>query len=183
MPEDTLQYMIQTYLVELSDAYFESMTTWIIIMVFLGVHSTAESTTHVVYQLVAHPEYIKELLEEQEEALRGEATSRGIVYNPTKAFEDGLFTLEVYKNSVKLDSFIRESLRMQSGAIIRPGEDVYINLWHTHNDEKTQKAENEDIYNFHPYRYVGLEMQATRVGDGFIAFDMPVLDDGLLFSK
>ncbi|KAG0163763.1 hypothetical protein DFQ28_009719 [Apophysomyces sp. BC1034] len=191
MPEDMLQYMIQTYPGELTDAYFESLTTWLISMIFVGVHTTTEATTHVVYQLVVHHECIEELLEEQEEVLREEAAARGIIYDPTKASDDGLFSPEVYKKLVKLDSFIRETFRarsrgfnhahthtgkkdivLRSGAVIHPGEEVYINMWHVHHDEKTQKAANEDIYNFHPYRYVGLGKQATKIGDDFVTFGL-----------
>ncbi|KAF7727491.1 hypothetical protein EC973_007469 [Apophysomyces ossiformis] len=191
MPDDVLQYIIKTYPNELDDAYFETLSTLFVILVFVGVHTTSEATTYVVYQLMTHPEYIEELWKEQEQVLREEAEARGIVYNPQTASKDKLLCPDSYKRMVKLDSFIRESFRtrsraflhahthvgdqdivLKSGAIIHPGEEVYINMWHVHNDKTVQKAANEDLDKFVPYRYIGLDKPASKIGDDFVTFGL-----------
>ncbi|KAG1177525.1 hypothetical protein G6F35_016381 [Rhizopus arrhizus] len=86
------------------------------------------AVAQVLYRLVKHPEYTKELMEEQQEVLKS-------------GYDSSAYSPSAYRKMVKLDSFIRESLRtratglalphknitnknvvLRSGAIVRPGK-------------------------------------------------------------
>lgn len=88
-----------------------------------------------MYTLAKRPEYIQELLEEQEEIVETEPDVQ-----KSSISGDIIFTPNMYRRMVKLDSFIREAMRvrmigiglghtnisghdivLKSGAIIKPG--------------------------------------------------------------
>jgi cytochrome P450 len=119
-----------TYPRDLDQAHLETLTTVILIFILVGVQTTSDAVTYVLYSLLQHPEYLQELRDEQEEALAAE----GITSSPA------IYTPEVYRHLEKLDSFIHESLRrrmsgiglahtnisknnilLRSGTIVKPG--------------------------------------------------------------
>lgn len=126
-PSGILGYILEAHpQEEIDDAYLESLTTVILIFIFVGVHTTSMAAAAVMYRLVAHPQYIPELLEEQKQV------------SETADAQD--FVPSAYRQMPKLDSFIRESMRtratgialphknitdkdvvLRSGAIVRPG--------------------------------------------------------------
>jgi hypothetical protein len=130
---DILDYILNTYPHEVDNDYLESIATIILIFIFVGVHTTSDAVTYVLYCLLKHPECIKALREEQQEALAAE----GIFANNAGKV---IYTPGVYRRLVKLDSFIHEAMRtrmvgiglahtnisnqdivLKSGAIVKPG--------------------------------------------------------------
>lgn len=166
-------YILEEHPVEIDDDFLESITTIILIFIFVGVHTTSMAATQVIYQLIKHPEYIEELLQEQKDIIGDKDTSS--------------YTPAAYRQMVKLDSFIRETMRtrntgiglphknitqndivLKSGAIIHPGESVYINMYHIHMDESNQHMENTE--EFQGFRFVGKDKTVTKPSNDFMSF-------------
>ncbi|KAI8096880.1 uncharacterized protein BX664DRAFT_258334 [Halteromyces radiatus] len=97
----------------------------------------------------------------------------------------------IYRRLVKLDSYIREFFRygarslahphtnisdkdivLKSGAIIRPGEEVYVNLWSVHQQAKKDNIDDKDMEEFEPFRHVGQQRPSTKLGEDFMLFGM-----------
>lgn len=99
-----------------------------------------------MYSLVKHPEYLDELLQEQNEVIATEPRDE-----VEQQQQDGepLLTPNMYRRMVKLDSFIREALRvrmvgiglahtnvsdhnivLRSGAVVKPGKGAIFILCH-----------------------------------------------------
>ena len=76
-------------------------------LIFASIHTTSENGTIVLYRILQQPELIEELLEEQKEILE----NNGI--NPNGAARD-VFTFEIVKGLPKLDSIVRESMRLRN---------------------------------------------------------------------
>ncbi|KAI9245893.1 cytochrome P450 [Phascolomyces articulosus] len=143
-------------------------------MTFTSVLTTAGTLIGVFYLLATYPDYVAELREEQEEITH-----------------HGQYPLDAagYKRMVKLDSFIRETLRqmddfahphtnvtknnvvLSNGTIIRPGEEVYTNFWHLNFDQKVQ-PDLEDLEKFKAFRFVGREKQSTKCSGDYLPFGL-----------
>ncbi|KAI8054196.1 cytochrome P450 [Gilbertella persicaria] len=180
--QDVLAYLLERYPHEVDDAYLESLTTIVLILIFVGVHTTSEALTYVMYCLVKYPEYIQELRDEQLEVINeelGQVTQDDVVYTPG-----------VYRRMMKLDSFIRECLRtrmvgiglahtntsqhdvvLKSGAIVNPGREVFINMLDVHFDRENQSGQI-NIDTFDGFRFVGQDKLVTKAGHDNIAFGM-----------
>ena len=107
-----LQYLLDKYPHEINDDHLESLTSVILVFIFVGVHTTTDAVTYTMYTLIKHPEYIQELLEEQEEITETEADVERFGKN-----DDVVFTPNMYRRMVKLDSFIREAMRVRMAGI------------------------------------------------------------------
>ena len=81
------------------------LVNFIMGMIFASVHTTTQAGTVVFYRILQHPELVPEILEEQKEVLE----RHGI--DPNGENKD-VFTFEVVRDMHKLDSIIRESLRL-----------------------------------------------------------------------
>ncbi|KAI9254892.1 cytochrome P450 [Sporodiniella umbellata] len=152
-----------------SPEFLEALTTVVLIFIFVGVHTTSMAASHVVYRLLKHPEYIEALLEEQKEV-----NANGVPYSPAN-----------YRQMVRLDSFIRECLRtrsigialphknvtqkdvvLRSGAVVHPGEQVYINTYYTHTHDV------KDPLEFQGFRFVGQDKVVSKPGLDFMGFGL-----------
>ncbi|KAI9312752.1 cytochrome P450 [Dichotomocladium elegans] len=185
-PDDVLQTILESHCEQSSDPEYiaDIMTKWMIELVFAAVHTTSENSTIVLYRLAEHPDVVEELLQEQKEVLRNHGIS------PDEKDPAEMFTGAAIKDLVKLDSVCREAMRIKnnflthnhtyigkgnitlsSGAVIKPGEDVIVNLWFNHRDTATQRTTDKtDLDNFHPYRFVGEDRAASKIGDDFLVF-------------
>ncbi|KAL5531125.1 hypothetical protein ACEPAG_4001 [Sanghuangporus baumii] len=85
---------------------FLRITALLLGIIFASIHQTATITLWVIYELALHPEYIPALKEELVEAM-GEGW-------PTE-YED--ISYEALQNAARLDSFIREVLRMKGDTL------------------------------------------------------------------
>lgn len=104
---DLLQYLLDEYPHKIDDDHLETLTSVILVLIFVGVHTTTDAITYVIYCLVKYPEYVEELLMEQKE--------EGI---------KGVYTIDMYRRMVKLDSFIREALRIRMAGIGLPHTNI-----------------------------------------------------------
>lgn len=164
------------------------LADYIIAFIFASIHTTSENSTVVMYRLLQHPELIPELLEEQKQVLKEELGEEKA--NSTQDVTS-LFTFNVVRSLVKLDSLCRESMRLRNdylalphrytgtkpvtlsnGVVIRPGEDIIINQWYNHRSAEIQKDKESDHNSFQPFRYVGLDRQSTKIGEDFLMFGM-----------
>ncbi|OBZ87918.1 Ent-kaurene oxidase [Choanephora cucurbitarum] len=182
--EDALGYLLKAYPHEINNAHLETLTTVCLILIFVGVHTTSEATTYVMYRLVKHPKYIQDLREEQEEAIQREI---GTEYNRK---EPVIYTPNIYRHLQKLDSFIHECMRtkmngiglghknigqddiqLQSGATVQPGKEVFINMWHVNHDPQNLSGQ-QDLDKFRGFRFVGQDKLVTKTGHDNISFGM-----------
>lgn len=79
----------------------EGFARRLLVVNFAGIHSTALTATHVLYRLLANPEYLEPLREEVDAVIEEEGW--------TKAGMDKLY---------KIDSFVRETQRLDGFAIL-----------------------------------------------------------------
>ncbi|GAN02000.1 cytochrome P450 [Mucor ambiguus] len=180
--KDVLDYLLKTYPHELNDDHLETLTTLILILIFVGVHTTSEALTYAMYCLVKHPEYISELRDEQTRVLLED----GI----TDQEQDVVYTPAMYRQMIKLDSFIRECMRtrmvgfglphtnvskediiLKSGATVKPGHEIFINLFQVHHDKDNQ-PEFQDLETFDGFRFVNKDKLAVKAGQDYLAFGM-----------
>lgn len=183
LKKDVLNYLLKRYPHEIDDDHLESLTTIFLIIIFVGVHTTSDAVTYVMYCLAKYPEYIPELRKEQEEAIIAEDAA-------TDSEKDVVYTPAIYRRLEKLDSFIRECMRtrmvgiglahtnisednivLKSGAIVEPGQEVFINLFHVHHDEENQ-ASFDNLETFNGFRFVGKNKLTVKSGHDNISFGM-----------
>ncbi|KAI8366575.1 hypothetical protein BD560DRAFT_455064 [Blakeslea trispora] len=137
-----------------------------------------------MYCLVKHPEYVEDLRVEQEEAIQKEL---GADY---KKGDPVVYTPNIYRHLEKLDSFIHECMRtkmtgiglghknigqdeilLQSGAVVEPGKEVFVNLWHVNHDQQNLSGQ-QNLDQFEGFRFVGKDKAVTRTGHDNISFGM-----------
>jgi cytochrome P450 len=183
LKKDILGYLLKAHPHEIDDDHLESLTTIFLITVFVAVHTTSEALTYIMYCLVKYPEYIPELRQEQEEAIIAEDAAND-------SENDVVYTPAIYRRLIKLDSFIRECMRtrmtiiglahtniseddivLKSGAIVKPGHEVFINTFHVHHDEENQ-AGFDDLETFNGFRFVGKDKLAAKSAQDNISFGM-----------
>lgn len=95
-PEDFLQYMMDAADNE-RDAQPEKLAHRLLILTLAAVHTTSMAVTQTLFDLCAHPEYIEPLREEVKSVLEKEG---------------GVYTKQTLTHFYKLDSFMRESQRL-----------------------------------------------------------------------
>lgn len=94
-PDDLLQWMMDR--AEGSDARPEKLAHRLLILTLASVHTTSMAATQALYDLCVHPEYVEPLRQELLDAM--EKT-------------DGKITKQTLNKLRKLDSFMRESQRL-----------------------------------------------------------------------
>ena len=107
-------------------------------LIFASIHTTTENGTIAFYRILQHPELIEELLEEQKEVLE----KNGI--NPNGAAKD-VFTFEIVKGLPKLDSIVRESLRLRNEFYELPHSNVGNNKIVLSNGTVIQPGNNKNL--------------------------------------
>ncbi|KAI7850426.1 cytochrome P450 [Circinella umbellata] len=184
-PNDILQDLIENSKIPAGRDIATHITNQIIVLIFASIHTTSENGTIVLYHILNTPGLIEELYKEQQEVL----TNAGLDPNG-KSSE--VFTFDIIKSMVKLDSVCRESMRLRNefyelthtnvgknkivlsnGTIIPPGGDVLINAWYNQqsNDwEEMKKDKSEDRTEFKPFRYVNTGYPSTKVSDDYLVF-------------
>lgn len=83
---------------------------WLLAVVVVGNQSTRDNVTVILYRILQHPEVIDELLQEQRQVLE---KHHGADVNDNDDLTT-LFTGEVIKDLVRLDSVCRETMRLRS---------------------------------------------------------------------
>ncbi|KAI7875989.1 cytochrome P450 [Lichtheimia hyalospora FSU 10163] len=174
--QDVMNYIIETHLLDQEDTIVtNSISNWFVVMSFLSVLTTSGALGNVLEYLAEYPEYVDELLDEQNQVIPQD--------------QMGVTSAE-QKKLIKLDSFIREVFRittknfghphtnigkqdvvLSNGTVIHPGEEVYINLWHVNFDPSMQQGV-EDVDVFKPFRYVDQDKPAVRCSSNYLAFGL-----------
>ncbi|KAJ8660770.1 hypothetical protein O0I10_003413 [Lichtheimia ornata] len=187
-PQDFIQDIIEESEITSSDPdKYIIAVRWILVMIASAGHTTTENTTIILYRILQHPEVIDELLQEQRQVLE---KHHGADVNDAEDLAT-LFTGEVIKDLVKLDSVCREAMRLRSFYIdlphtyvgksplaltntctINPGEDVLLNMWLNHNRTSMQNDGLGDYDKFKPFRFVGIDRSSTKLGGDFLLFGL-----------
>ncbi|KAF9980572.1 hypothetical protein BGZ75_008278 [Mortierella antarctica] len=201
-PLDIMQNVLDNF-----DKYgivdLEDVCGHLLVIVLVSVHTTSDSSTYLSYFLAAFPEYIDELYQEQLEVLdqicrereeQRQSKLKSGEIGSVKAFagtdldprNDQDFSSLAVKRMVKMDSFVRESMRfradrasvphtarrdvvLSNGMTIRKGRMIMVNFQSTHLNPGMQ---GEDPAEFRPWRFVGKGKAATKVGTDFLFFGM-----------
>ena len=170
-PNDFLQDLMEEESFDPDNINYEEIADKIGLFIFLSVHTTAHSCTNVFMNLASRPQYMQELYEEQLEVHK-------------EADENGILPFEALNNMKKLDSFIRESLRLSEHIITLPHvalkdytfsnglqvpKDHSVNLYvdDVYRDESLQGPNPKS---FEPFRHVDTNASATKIGKSFVIF-------------
>jgi len=111
-PNDLLQDLLEHPRNNKADPNYEWMVSQMIFLIWAGIHSTTRSALDCLFDYAGRSEYWDELVEEQRTVL---STSEGDDWRERNVTVEELAKME------KLDSFLRESMRL---------EDLYIDLDH-----------------------------------------------------
>ncbi|ORZ15104.1 cytochrome P450, partial [Absidia repens] len=135
-----------------------------------------------MYRLLDNPKVLEDLYEEQNQVLEDAGFDKSV--GPE------VFTREILNKFVKMDSLIRETSRLRNdyiglphkntsnrtitlsgGAVIRPGENAFLNFYSNHRDPTLQKNA-ENLNTFDAYRFVNQDKNSTKIGEDFMFFGM-----------
>ena len=170
-PDDVLQDFMEEENFDPDNINYEEMADKICFFIFVSVHSTASTCTNAIMDLASRPEYMKELYEEQLEVHK-------------EADENGILPFEALDKMKKLDSFIRESLRLDG---IIAGLSHLVLKDHTFSNglqvpkDYSVELYFDDIYrdeslqgpnpkSFEPFRHVNTNITASKVTRNFVQF-------------
>lgn len=94
--DDFLQWMMEDPNLSSSDGRPDKLAHRQLILSLAAIHTTSMAATHALYDLCAHPEYLEPLRDELVAVLK----------------EDGGWCKQTLNKLVKLDSFLKESQRI-----------------------------------------------------------------------
>jgi cytochrome P450 len=170
-PEDFLQELIEEESFDPNNINYAEIADKICLFIFVSVHTTSNSCTHAIMDLASRPQYMQELYEEQLEIHK-------------QADENGILPFEALNNMKKLDSFIRESLRLSDSVVTLPH--VVLKDYTFANGLQVPKEHSvflytDDVYldeslqgpnpkSFEPFRHLSTNASATKVGKSFLLF-------------
>ncbi|KAG6333854.1 hypothetical protein ID866_5229 [Astraeus odoratus] len=166
-PNDFLQWLIENG----TESSEMEITHRMLVMFFASIHATSNSLMTAIYNLAAHPEYLKPLREEVD----------------TSVYQDGWTKASVDKMH-KVDSFLKESHRhggasslvmlrkvlkdftFSDGRIVPRGCYIAAPQYAVHHDEEMYTSPN----NFDPLRFVELRddkrQQTITLSPDFLTF-------------
>ncbi|CAI2184280.1 4226_t:CDS:2 [Funneliformis geosporum] len=98
-PNDLLQDFIEEKLFDPNKPNYNAIADKMAFFIFASIHTTSRASTYVLIDLASRPEYIQELYEEQLE-----------IHKETD--KNGILPIEAFNKMNKLDSFVKESLRL-----------------------------------------------------------------------
>ncbi|CAB4479470.1 unnamed protein product [Rhizophagus irregularis] len=149
------------------------VTDYMIISIFASVHTTSNFLTFCLHELVNNPQFLKEILEEQEQLY--------------KSNEKSYYSTEQIARMEKLDSFIKETLRVNvnnvalqhktlssyftfsNGYQVPKGRLVNICSGEIHSDKELQGQYADE---FNAFRYLKKNSPATRADKSFLTFGL-----------
>ncbi|RGB29953.1 cytochrome P450 [Rhizophagus diaphanus] len=168
--------ILQRYIELLHKDYtvdIDVVTDYMIISIFASVHTTSNFLTFCLHELVNNPQFLKEILEEQEQLY--------------KSNEKSYYFTEQIARMEKLDSFIKETMRVNvnnvalqhktlssyftfsNGYQVPKGRLVNIRSGEIHLDKELQ-GQNADEFN--AFRYLKKNSPATRADKSFLTFGL-----------
>ncbi|GBC08858.1 hypothetical protein RclHR1_08430007 [Rhizophagus clarus] len=170
-PNDLLQDFMEEEKFDPNNVDYEVMANKLCIFIFASVHTTSRSCANAIMDLASRPEYMQELYEEQLEVHK-------------QADENGILSFEALIGMKKLDSFIKESLRLtgdvaalphyvmkdytfSNGLHVPKGHVVDIYFSDVYQDESLQGS-NPNL--FEPFRHLNKNSPASKVSKNFLIF-------------
>jgi cytochrome P450 len=170
-PNDLLQDLMEEESFDVNNINYSVLSDKICFYIFLSVHTTSRGCANVIMDLASRPEYMQELYEEQLEIHK-------------QADENGILPFEALNEMKKLDSFVRESLRLtgnitdfphlllkdytfSNGLQIPKGHIVQLYVDDVYQDESLQGPNPKS---FEPFKHLNKNDSATKIGKSFIQF-------------
>ncbi|GBB93896.1 hypothetical protein RclHR1_02250006 [Rhizophagus clarus] len=168
--------ILQRYIELLHKDYsvdIDVITDYMIVTIFVSVHTTSNHLTFSLDELVSNPQFYDELLEEQEQLYKNN--------------ENPYYSVEQIAKMEKLDSFIKETMRVNANYVslqhltlssyftfsngyqVPKGRIVYIRTGEIHSDEELQGQNADEFYAF---RYLKKNSRATRAEKSFLSFGL-----------
>ncbi|GBC31038.2 uncharacterized protein OCT59_016124 [Rhizophagus irregularis] len=170
-PDDLLQDIIEQENIDFNNVNYPSLADKMLLFLFASIHTTSNGCANAFMDLASHPQYIQELYEEQLEVHK-------------EADENGVLPFEALDNMKKLDSFIRESLRL-AGHILALDHSVLKDYTFSNGlqlpKDHIVKIYVDDIYqdellqgpspkSFEPFRHLDINVPASKIGKNFMLF-------------
>ncbi|CAB5200668.1 unnamed protein product [Rhizophagus irregularis] len=170
-PDDLLQDIIEQENIDLNNVNYSSLADKIFAFLFASIHTTSTGCANALMDLASRPQYIQELYEEQLEVHK-------------EADENGVLPFEALDNMKKLDSFIRETLRL-TGHILALDHSVLKDYTFSNGlqlpKNHTVKIYVDDIYqdellqgpnpkSFEPFRHIDKNAPASKISKNFVLF-------------
>ena len=141
------------------------------ILIFASMHTTSMNCANTIMDLASRPEYMQELYEEQLEVHK-------------EADENGILPIEALNRMKKLDSFVREALRLNG--MIAGLTHVVKKDYTFSNGLQVPKNYLADLYfddtirdeslqgpnpkSFEPFRHVDTNASASKIGKSYMIF-------------
>ncbi|KZO94410.1 cytochrome P450 [Calocera viscosa TUFC12733] len=147
-PFDFLQWMLDAANEDQRDP--RELNGRMLAMNFAATHTTSRTFTHALYWLAAHPKYIPELRQEVEGAIQTHGWSKDALNN--------MFKIDSFiKESMRLSGLIASSMQRKSvkkltlsdGTQVPAGAHVAINAWSLHHDPQIYP----NPFEFDPFRF------------------------------
>ncbi|RGB38432.1 cytochrome P450 [Rhizophagus diaphanus] len=170
-PDDFIQNIMEEESFDPNSINYEEITDKLCFLIVVSIHTTANSCTHVIMNLASRPEYMQELYEEQLEVHK-------------EADENGILPFEALNNMKKLDSFIKESLRLSehvatlphvttkdytfsNGLQVPKDHSIYLYVDDIYLDESLQGPNPQS---FEPFRHLNTNASASKVSKNYVIF-------------
>ena len=170
-PNDLLQDLMEEENFDPNNINYAALADTMCLYIFISVHSTSLTCANALMDLASRPEYIQELYEEQLEIHK-------------KADENGILPFESLNEMIKLDSFVRESLRLtgnitqlsrfvskdytfSNGLEVQKGLKVTVYVDDILRNESLQGSNPKS---FEPFRHVDKNALASKIGKNYVVF-------------
>ncbi|POG68950.1 cytochrome P450 [Rhizophagus irregularis DAOM 181602=DAOM 197198] len=170
-PDDFLQDIMEQDGFDSNNVDYSSLADRICSLLFAAIHTTTGGCANAFMDLASRPQYMQELYEEQLEVHK-------------EADEDGILPFEALNKMKKLDSFIRESLRLTghivalehavlkdhtflNGLQVPKDRLVYVYVDDVNQDESLQGPNPKS---FEPFRHVDANALASKIGKNYMPF-------------
>ncbi|GBB88899.1 hypothetical protein RclHR1_01550033 [Rhizophagus clarus] len=180
-PKDLLQDFMEEESFDTKNVDYEAIASKFCTFIFAAIHATSRSCANAIVDLACRPEYMQELYEEQLEIHK-------------QADENGILPFESINEMKKLDSFVRESIRLtgdiaahprrvvkdytfSNGLQVPKDHVVDVNFSDVYQDELLQGPNPES---FEPFRHINKNFPASKMSKNFLAFGGDVLEEFLL---
>jgi cytochrome P450 len=170
-PDDLLQDLIEQKNFEINNINYAALVDKIRFYIFATVHTTSRACANAMMDLASRPEYMQELYEEQLEIHK-------------QADENGILPFEALNELKKLDSFIRESLRLTGHIAVlqhillkdhtfsnglQVPKDHAIEIY-SDDINRDESLQGPNPKSFEPFRHLGRNASASKVGRNFVVF-------------
>ncbi|GBB99239.1 hypothetical protein RclHR1_03460008 [Rhizophagus clarus] len=170
-PNDFLQDIMERDDFDPINVSYLSLADRMFALIFASIHTTAGGCANAFMDLASRPQYMQELYEEQLEVHK-------------EADENGVLPFEALNKMKKLDSFVRESLRLvghltslehaviknytfSNGLQVPKDRVVYVYADDVYQDESLQGPNPKS---FEPFRHVDKNTVASKISKNYLPF-------------